>query len=354
MLGPADMGHRVVVRRRAGHRGDRLLFTDALGELTGLTDTDLTVVTRTGPVTIARSDVVAAKRVPPRPVSRRQIAALEAAANEAWPAPVQEPLGQWLLRAAGGWSNRANSALATGDPGLPLPAAVAEVERWYREHDLPPAIATPLPAAARVDAHLRELGWQPGRAVLVQAASLAVVPRMPHPPAGEPGPVRLMPAPTRAWLALAASPYRSAAPGPLPAAALRVLTTEGRVPVRFAHLHAADGDLIAAGRGTITGAGRWLGLSRMVVAPAARRRGLARRLVAALVDWAGQEGATDAFLQVEEGNAAALGLYTGLGFRTHHSYVTWVSPGPDGGAGWTAPARSPSAAATCDPGRRRS
>jgi N-acetylglutamate synthase len=335
VLGPLDVGHRVVVRRRAGHHGDRSLLTDALGELAAITDTDLTVVTRTGPVTIARSDVVAAKRVPPRPVTRRQIAALEAAANEAWPAPVQQALGQWLLRAADGWSNRANSALATGDPGLPLAAAVDAVERWYREHSLPPAVTVPLPAAARVEAHLQGRGWQPATPVLVQTAPLAVVRgqrEAPAAPGPEPAtgserqPVRLLPAPTGAWLALAASPHGRAAPGPLPPAALRVLTTEGRMPVRFAHVHDPDGDLVAAGRGTLTGAGRWLGLSRMVVAPPARRRGLARQVVAALVDWAGQEGATDAFLQVEEDNAAAIGLYADLGFRPHHSYVTWRQP----------------------------
>ena len=41
-------------------------------------------------------------------------------------------LGSWLLRADGGFTGRANSALPLGDPGLPLAGAVDEVEAWYR------------------------------------------------------------------------------------------------------------------------------------------------------------------------------------------------------------------------------
>jgi N-acetylglutamate synthase len=67
VLGPQDIGHRVVVRRVIGVRAGRPFMTDALGILTSITDTELTVETRTGPVTIARAAVVAAKRVPPPP-----------------------------------------------------------------------------------------------------------------------------------------------------------------------------------------------------------------------------------------------------------------------------------------------
>lgn len=326
MVGPSDVGHRVVVRRRAGYRHGRPLFTDTLGELAAIDDLDLTVITRTGPVTIASADVVAAKRVPQRPVTRREITALEEAANEAWPAPVQQPLGDWLLRAADGWSNRANSALAVGNPGRPAALAIEEVVRFYDQHRLPPAITTPLPMAARVAAVLDRAGWHATPGVLVQTATLAVVRRaLPAPDqaarsAG--GRLALTTEPADTWLALTRPSDR----GPAPAAAWRVLTTDGRAPVRFAHLYDAGGELVGAGRGTVTGRGRWLGLSRMAVAASARRRGLARQVVAALVEWAGRAGATDAFLQVEEDNPAAIGLYGQLGFATHHTYVTWHQP----------------------------
>ncbi len=118
MLKEQDLGQRMVVRRIVAVREGRPLFSDTLGDLIALDETHLTIRTRTGEVRIARADVHRAKRVPPsRQASAAQTVELELAADEAWPAPVRERLGDWILRAAQGWTGRANSALAVGDPG---------------------------------------------------------------------------------------------------------------------------------------------------------------------------------------------------------------------------------------------
>jgi ribosomal-protein-alanine N-acetyltransferase len=52
----------------------------------------------------------------------------------------------------------------------------------------------------------------------------------------------------------------------------------------------------------------------IAVAPASRRAGLGRALVAAAALRAAEMGATSFFLEVATGNVAARGLYTGLGF----------------------------------------
>jgi N-acetylglutamate synthase len=65
MLRRQDVGHRVVVRRIVGSSGDRPLYTDALGELVELTETDLTLATAQGPLRIPLREVHRAKRVPP-------------------------------------------------------------------------------------------------------------------------------------------------------------------------------------------------------------------------------------------------------------------------------------------------
>ncbi|HLV57608.1 MAG TPA: GNAT family N-acetyltransferase [Natronosporangium sp.] len=320
MLSEDDLGHRVVVRRVAGRRGDRPLFTDVLGELTAVTATELTVATDAGPVRVPRAAVVAGKRIPPRRAGRREVRDLEYAANDAWPAPEQERLGDWLLRAAGGWSRRANSALPVGDPGRPLPAAIDEVTRWYRARGLDPAVNVPLPLARRVDAELAARGWRRGPTVLTQTAPLAVLrSRLP-----DGGRVRLATTPDADWLALTRPGHHppGGSGGEVPPVALRVLTGDGRIPVRFAYRYGEDGSLVAAARGTVTGNGRWFGLARLAVAPAARRRGLAREVIGALAAWAADLGATDAFLQVMEDNGAALALYDRLGFTTHHTYVS--------------------------------
>ncbi len=79
---------------------------------------------------------------------------LEEAAAGGWRAPEEARLkgvwrgqgrwvggGGWLLRAAGGFTGRANSALATGDPGMPLAGAAAEVCRWYTARGLPAMVS---------------------------------------------------------------------------------------------------------------------------------------------------------------------------------------------------------------------
>ena len=89
---------------------------------------------------------------------------LEEAAARGWRAPEEAALGRWRLRAAEGFTGRANSALAIGDPGMPLAAAVSEVRRWYRARGLPPMVAVPFPVgrpqSSDVDRFLAvELGW---------------------------------------------------------------------------------------------------------------------------------------------------------------------------------------------------
>ena len=164
MLGRHDVGHRVVIRRNAGLRDHRPLLSDVVGELTEFTETHVTVVTRHGSVVLERASIVTGRRIPDQ---RRRTATevLEAVAAAGWPAPQTEPLGDWLLRAADGWTSRGNSALAIGEPGRPLAAAVDAVERWYAARGAIPAITVPEPVGGRVARELTGRGWTPAPAV---------------------------------------------------------------------------------------------------------------------------------------------------------------------------------------------
>ncbi|MEU7995605.1 GNAT family N-acetyltransferase [Micromonospora sp. NPDC049060] len=318
MLRQQDVGHRIVVRRIVGIREGRPLFSDALGELVELSETHLTLATAQGRLQVPVAEVHRAKRVPP---ARRPTAAavveLELAADEAWPAAVRGRLGDWRLRAADGWTGRANSALPVGDPDRPLPAALDAVERWYADLGRPPMVNTPLPLAAPVGAELDARGWVGRPPVLVQTVPLAGLPPAAPERAGAP-PVELTAEPSDDWLTVAAGRK-----GGLPDAAWHVLTAVDQV--RFAHVY-ADGTLLAIGRGTVTGQGRWLGLSLIEVLPEARRQGLAGRIIRALADWGAATGASRAFLQVEQRNTPAVTLYRALGFTTHHTYLTRTPP----------------------------
>ncbi|WP_328652233.1 GNAT family N-acetyltransferase [Micromonospora sp. NBC_00330] len=322
MLRQQDVGHRIVVRRIVGIREGRPQFSDALGELVELSETHLTLATAQGPLRVPVAQVHRAKRVPPtRRPTAAAVVALERAADEAWPAPTRGRLGDWLLRSAEGWTGRANSALPIGDPDRPLAAAVDAVERWYAELGQPALINTPLPLAAPVGAELDARGWGTRPPTLVQTAPLPLP--APTPAGGQAdgwgsAVVELATAPSDEWLAIAAGRK-----GGLPDAARHVLTAVDQV--RFAHVY-ADNALVAVGRATVTGQGRWLGLSLIEVLPAARRQGLARRVIHELASWGVSAGATHAFLQVEQRNTAAVALYQRLGLATHHTYLTRVAP----------------------------
>lgn len=319
MLRRQDVGHRVVVRRIVGVTPDRTLYSDALGELVGLTETDLTIATEKGTLRVPLHEVHRAKRVPAaRRPPAADVAALEHAANDAWPAPVQARLGGWILRAAENWTGRANSALAVGDPDRTLDAAIDAVAEWYAAHGQRPLINAPMPLAAPVNAALDARGWTARPLTLVQTATLARV-LAEIPPRGDLPPVELADAPGDDWFAMVAEHK-----GTLPAAAVRVLT--GVPELVFAQVRDADGGLLAVARGAVTGPGRWLGVSLLQTAPAARRRGIAQQVLGGLAQWAAQHGSTRAYLQVEERNTAAVALYARLGFSTHHTYLTREAP----------------------------
>jgi GNAT superfamily N-acetyltransferase len=309
-LGPADVGHRVVVRRYVGiGRSGRPLYTDVLGELVAADADGLTVRAEDGTEhRIARADVAAGKRVGPRPARYSEIVALERVADRAWPAPVREPLGDWILRAAQGWTMRANSALPLGDPGRPLDEAIEACVAWYRGLGLTPRITVPLPLRRDVADALTAAGWYAQPVVLVQVAPLR---------AGAPaGPaVRLAAEPSADFLAVARA--RKTA---LPEAALAVLTGPARV--RFAEVRGDDGGLLAMARGAVVDG--WVHLGLVEVVPAARRRGYAALVSLALMQWGRDAGATRAVLQAEQKNEAAVALYARLGFTTHHRYVTYA------------------------------
>ncbi|MER7005179.1 GNAT family N-acetyltransferase [Dactylosporangium sp. NPDC000555] len=333
MLGPQHVGQRVVVRRFVGMRDERPVFSDILGRLLEATETHLTISARSGAVRVPINEIARAKPVPPR---RRftPTESLEAAAALGWPAREQANLGDWLLRATDGWTQRANSALTIGDPDIPLSDAIEFVRQWYRERALVPAMSVPVPLFQRLDDELERHGWTAMPATQMMTAPLAKLiadressPRSTSPgisPGSSPaapssrlaagGRIELATSPSAEWLAAVGGRK-----GPLPESARHVLTA---VPhVRFAEWYDESGTLLATARGCVADPeSRWLGLSLIGVDERVRRRGLARLLIAALVDWASALGARDAYLQVEQRNTPAVALYERLGFATHHVY----------------------------------
>jgi N-acetylglutamate synthase len=295
----AAMGARVSLRFRIGDREGRPLYTDAVGTLSDGGEGAVVVDTRRGPVRVDRAAVVALRVVPPAPARRASwsaVARLENLCADAWPALVDEPLGAWRLRAADGFSNRSNSTLAVGDPGVPMPAALDRVRAFAADHDLPPRLQTPIgsPWSRRA----QEAGWvleaehAAGAEVAVLVTDLT---------AGEP--VELPAEPSADWWSVGGGPRGETERAVVTGTGVVGFGREGRVGAIRAvvvqdHLY----------------------LSRLETVPEARRTGVATRLTATACAWGHAHGARWGVLQVALDNAAALAFYERAGWREHHRY----------------------------------
>ena len=167
------VGRRVTVRTAVRrHRSDRWSRVPRRGgrprERRGLPESCLAHPHPTGElVEVDPTVVVAAKMVPDAPARLRDrrptstSTTLEQIAAEGWQPLEQASVGDWVLRAAAGFTGRANSVLPLGDPGRPLDEALAGVSSWYAERSLPPKIQVPLPLRADLDAALDRPGLAP-------------------------------------------------------------------------------------------------------------------------------------------------------------------------------------------------
>jgi GNAT superfamily N-acetyltransferase len=313
-------GMRAVVRRRIEHG-----VTDALGDVVAMDADTVSVRTRLGLVVIERAAVVAAKEVPPKSTRRGaqhlsiSMDNLERIMAEGWRPVERAELGGWLLRAAAGFTGRANSVLPLGNPGMPLSEAVDRCESWYDERGLRRLFSLFGPAGFAVDddplgRELLARHYEPFDIVAVlTSATAALPPDLPHASGAR---VRLEPTPSPQWWdAWAAWDGRTEHADAALSAARAVLT--GSPDQLFASLE-VDGAVVGVAR--VAFAQAWAGVSALHVAPEHRRAGVAVQLMGALADAARGRGIRSMYLQVLQASAPARGLYERLGFSLHHEY----------------------------------
>ncbi len=191
-----------------------------------------------------------------------------------------------------------------GEPARARDLAV--VEDFYARRERR-ALVQLLPARvhAALDAELASRGWEidsPTDVLVADADTLRADAR-------RPADVALSARPEAAWMAAWAQ-----AEGRADADAHASML--GRIEPATAFALAGDG----AGVGFSVCERGWAGLYSIATAPWARRRGVARAIVAALAGWAAGKGARRIYLLVETDNDAALALYVSLGFRRSHGY----------------------------------
>lgn len=345
-------GRRVALRHRIapdGSPGPR--FSDAVGELTPEGPDAVLVHTRSGVVRISRDDVVAVREVPPAPARRPSwsaVAELDRIRSTAWPAPARTELGGWLLRAAGGYTRRANSALAVDDPGMPVERALDRVRTFAAEHGIDPVVQTP--SDSPWSHRILDAGWRvlpgPGGECVVLVTSTGSPDSAPDWPAtppdawweAQPDP---HPAPhSPAWHVLtpgkqSKAPEEPPPPPPTPGEQSKAADTtppppltpgeQSKAPahplpdaVGFGMIGSAEGRPVAAIRAAVVH--QHVYVARLHVRDSHRRHGLGARLTRQALAWGAAHGARYALLDVARQNTAARALYRREGWTEHHGY----------------------------------
>lgn len=312
-LAAARPGERWVVRLRLPDGS----ATDVVGWIMAA-EPETLAMARLGepPQTVRRAQVLAARRVPAArggPDPRRASAAeVERRAQPGWRAD-WEALGEWTLRAGGGFTGRANSAHAVGNPGLPTAEAADRVVAYAARHGIAPMAA--VVAGSAEERALRDLGWTdtyvPVEVLVARLADLL---------GADPPPQRVRVAETLepAW----EETYRGTRPQPAdPAVARRIL--DGNPPRAFASMTEGNA-VVAIGRGHANGV--WSGMAAVWTDPGHRRSGRASAVMVALGHWAARQGARYAYVQVDAANGVALAAYARLGFTRHHTYLYLAPP----------------------------
>ncbi|KRB74951.1 hypothetical protein ASE01_16375 [Nocardioides sp. Root190] len=290
------IGQRVVIRRlvrgESGPTGGPA-FTDLLGVCTAWAEGRCVVQPESGPaVTIALADIVSGKPVPPRPSVRHRVGVRESEVRTSslWPGIERIALGEWELRSeaapTGRLRKRANSCLAIGDPGVPLVTALTAVEAFYAERSRDPLLQ--VEADSEVERELIATGWhalEHGESELRLAGTSQV----------------------RRALGRQHPPVEREATGP------RAVASIGTACDPLAEAHATLDD-------------DWLGIHGLAVDPAHQRRGLARAVLAELLDWGSEQGALTVWLHVETANVGGRAFWDAAGISPHHTCRYYAPP----------------------------
>lgn len=308
---------RYLLRGQTGPSGGPAM-TDVLGVCESWADGIARIRREDGSVVQIRTrDIVSGKPVPSRPSVRMRVSADEVERRGAAQLrPLElEHLGDWLMRCTGGTTGRTNSMLPVGDPGLPLDDALERVLAFYAERDRPAwaqvVVGSPVHQA------LEARGWRQARPdeadsdVLI--ASVAQARRTIRLPSDAP-PVTRVDRLDREWLV----------------GNDRALANYEAVRHQLETDHAVFAQAVLGGRQVARGraayADNWVSLTDLYVAPGHRRSGLARVVLADLLEWAAERGASTLLVQVLADNKPALRLYTSVGFRRHHAYRYLAAP----------------------------
>jgi GNAT superfamily N-acetyltransferase len=229
---------------------------------------------------------------------------LDQICNLTWPATEELEHSGWLMRAAHGVTNRANSVLpleANLEVGalLNFDEKLAIAQEFYKARNLPTIFQVALPTWQALSEKLQSIGAVETLCGNTMVADLTSSKQI----VSTEFEIVQSNQPSDEWLAVQPTPGIKKIMSRCASTYLTVVK---------------NGRAIATCRFAL--AKDWTSITRVYVHPEFRGQGLAKAIVAAALEASFEQGATKAVLQVEASNAIAIGVYESLGFNFHHEY----------------------------------
>jgi GNAT superfamily N-acetyltransferase len=235
------------------------------------------------------------------PLSMR-IIELEKLLNSTWSATEQVMHGEWLFRASGKYTMRANSVLPQGAPPFGKPEknideAIKDVITFYADRDLEPIFHLPLPLYEELFNYLLAHGWKEKLRAQVQVVDIEELEIYSDLV------LEVSATCSSEWLAVQGDEKLLSLMDKTQA--LYFILKKESTPVAVLRAGIRDD---------------WAVISRLFVKPEYRGLKFSQELMRLVFRDLHSTGITKAALQVDISNQAAIALYKGLGFRKHHEY----------------------------------
>ena len=229
---------------------------------------------------------------------------LDQICNQTWPATQNVENSGWLMRAAGGVTNRANSVLPLAEylqaGGLSgFDDKLATAKNFYDNQNLPTIFQVALPTWQALAEKLLSIG------AIETLRGNTMVTDLTSAKQKISAEIEIVQSDqvSNEWLEVHPTPGIEKILSACDATYLTVVK---------------NGQTIAACRLAL--ANGWSSITRVYVAQDFRGQGFGKTIVAAALEASFEQGASKAVLQVEATNAIAIGVYESLGFNFHHEY----------------------------------
>ncbi|NHN30761.1 GNAT family N-acetyltransferase [Paenibacillus agricola] len=240
---------------------------------------------------------------------------IERYAYHTWPAATTLPYGDWILRASGGITKRANSVWTASGNEMPQGDWLREVEQFYKTQNLPACYHISDASPKGIEASLEVAGYSKLFPCSVLVADTKQVIQL---SSYEPKAITIHFQPLCAdrWLSdfLRLEGFSMDKYDFYSALFSRITQLKS-----FCSLY-LDGECIAIGTAVVENG--WAGFTNIAVKAELRGQGIGRLLLHSLAQWSQSHGADRLYLQVLDNNRPAHRLYHKSGFSPlfHYHY----------------------------------